>query len=929
MSPTASNTAARWQLRLLGGFALSDGQSHAQRLPSRATQLILARLALAPQRDHPREELIDLLWPEAEREVGRNRLRQALSELRSVLQPAGERASPLLLADRHVVRLAPGALASDVQALRQALAEADMAAAAQLYRGELLPGHFDDWVLEERRHLERDTSRLLARRALRPSPSEQPEQHERHDQPPTAPPLPSRHWLPAYLTRSLGYEEAAAALTAAVRAQRLVLLRGPGGAGKTRLAVQVARALAEGVLPDVDPALRFDAVVFVPLAGITSALGMAEAILKALRSEGAGTAADAAAQLETLLAGRRVLLVLDNFEQLVEAGRELLAHWLVQLPGLHLLVTSRRALGLDGEHEQALHALALPAPEATLAEQMSNPAVALFVDRARAARSSFQLGPRNHHQVAAVVRLLQGLPLAIELAAARVRSISLAQMQAMLEAALQGQPDAAFALLSRSGPRGGDDPRHASMLRVLEWSFLHLSPAARALLDVLCVCAGGATLQAAAAISGLALHEVATQLDELVASSVVYTSHGHDEAGDERTRCQPFEPVREYALHQLDVSAQAALRWRHWHWLQAWSAGLGSAPSLAAFGDEQNNLIAGWQFGVQQHQAAQVLASALHCARALDDVTLPPSTLALLGQCLASVGDDAELCARAHALLAEQCFESGQRDAASAHAEQSLRLMPDDSPHRAEALHAAVRMRLRIHDDVQTLDALIDAGLRLAAQHQRFDLQARLLALQAVLIVRRDRQFARSVELHTQALALWRSHGAPQRVTEGLVNLALSLGFVHRVPEQLALLQQAQRAAAAQGQQRLLAFAHSIGGYALADLGRWDESAASYRSCLQLAWAHSAWREWFYALWNLPRTLAHLRQPERAIALLAFADVFASERFGQLGRTDLRERRRSRRLVRALLGAEREASLWAQGRTLGMAEAMALALAPY
>lgn len=157
------------------------------------------------------------------------------------------------------------------------------------------------------------------------------------------------------------------------------------------------------------------------------------------------------------------------------------------------------------------------------------------------------------------------------------------------------------------------------------------------------------------------------------------------------------------------------------------------------------------------------------------------------------------------------------------------------------------------------------------------------------------------------------------------MNLALALGFVHRVPEQLALLEQARDAAAALGQQRLHAFSCSVIGYALADLRRWDPSAASYRRCLGLAWTHSAWREWFYALWNLPRTLAHQRRPEVAIKLLAFADRFASERFGQLGWSDLRERRRTRRLVRAQLGTVREAALWAAGRELSMAEAMRLA----
>ena len=935
--------SARWHLRLLGRFELSDGTTTLHRLPSRAVLLILARLALAPQRDHPREELIDLLWPAVDLAVGRNRLRQALSSLRSVLEPGGEAGMAMLMADRHTVRLAPGAVASDVDALRAALRAGHASAAAALHHGELLPGHFDEWVLEERREVEEAVARAGAAAAPNARPDDQAPRAAHaasaasaaRAPPPLA--LAAMHWLPAYVTRMLGYEEAGAGLASAVQAHRLVLLRGPGGAGKTRLAVEVARWLAHratGLAGAAEEKLPFDAVVFVPLASVTTAAALCEAVIRALRSEGAsgtagaGTAAplNATAQVEHALAGRSVLLVLDNFEQLVDVGQSTLSQWLTRLPTLHLLVTSRRALGLDGEHEQALEALALPPPGASLQDHARNPAVALFADRARAARGSFSLNERNHARVAAIVQLLHGLPLAIELAAARVRSIALPQMQFMLEAALSGQPDAAFALLMRSGPRAADDPRHASMLHVMQWSFQHLSPAARGVLDVLSVFAGGATLDAVAAMSGLALHEAAMHLDELVASSVVTTCQHLQQGGDDVTRYQPFEPVREFALMGLDAGAVAALRSGHWRWVQSWCAGLGRAPSLAEFRDEQANLIAAWDFAAGHDRPAAVLASALHCLRALDDVTLPPSALALLRRCLAATTQDDELRARVHALLAEQCFESGQSDTACEHAEQARRQMPPASRFCADALYVAARIRLRVHNDTTTTGALIDEGLALAVQHQRIDTQARLLTLRGICIARRARDYAGKIELDTQALALWRAFGAPARVTEGLVNLALALGFVHRVPEQLALLAQAQTTAAAQGQVRLQAFVLSVTGYALADLCRWEESAASYRACLHVAWSHSAWREWFYALWNLPRTLAHQRQPERAAPLLAFADRFAAERFGQLGWSDLRERRRTRRLVRAQIGAEREAALWSQGRELTMAQAMRMAL---
>ena len=180
--------------------------------------------------------------------------------------------------------------------------------------------------------------------------------------------------------------------------------------------------------------------------------------------------------------------MLDNFEQLVEVGRNDLTAWLSRLPGLHLLVTSRRALGLDGEVEQALPALSLPTAGAALHEHALNPAVALFADRARAVRADFHLNERNHALVAAIVRELQGLPLAV---------------------------------LTRGGSRAADDSHHASMLRVVEWSWRHLDPGSQALLGWLAAFDGGATLRAVQAMRGDADAAcVAGGLDDLVAASV-------------------------------------------------------------------------------------------------------------------------------------------------------------------------------------------------------------------------------------------------------------------------------------------------------------------------------------------------------------------------------------------------------------------------
>lgn len=121
-SDAPADAPAGWRLRLLGAVELLNAQARPVRLPTRAATLLLARLAMAPQRQHPREELMDLLWPGVDNETGRNRLRQALSVLRSLLEAAAAATAPVLYADRRAVWLAPGAVACDVVAFEQALA---------------------------------------------------------------------------------------------------------------------------------------------------------------------------------------------------------------------------------------------------------------------------------------------------------------------------------------------------------------------------------------------------------------------------------------------------------------------------------------------------------------------------------------------------------------------------------------------------------------------------------------------------------------------------------------------------------------------------------------------------------------------------------------------------------------------------------------
>ena len=154
---------AVWQIQLLGGLRATHGNSVITRFPSRPIAMLLARLALQPQRRHAREELIELLWPNVELDVGRSRLRQVLSTLRRLLEPPDLPPYSVLSADRQTIGLTADAVSSDVREFEQLLRQGAIAQALDCYRGDLLPGFLDEWIEDERARLSALYERALAR----------------------------------------------------------------------------------------------------------------------------------------------------------------------------------------------------------------------------------------------------------------------------------------------------------------------------------------------------------------------------------------------------------------------------------------------------------------------------------------------------------------------------------------------------------------------------------------------------------------------------------------------------------------------------------------------------------------------------------------------------------------------------------------------
>ncbi|WP_083983598.1 BTAD domain-containing putative transcriptional regulator [Actinomadura hibisca] len=349
--------------------------------------------------------------------------------------------------------------------------------------------------------------------------------------PETSAPPSSRTNLPAVLGELVGRADAIAETRVLLRDHRLVTLTGPGGVGKTRLALETA-ARSVAAFPD--------GVWLVELAG--SAAEPAEVIAATLgvRDE-AGPLECPAERLGGALGDRRLLLVLDNCEHLIEEVAELAERLLSAAPGLRVLATSREPLDIPGERVEPVRPLHLPGADIAPETLRTFSAVELFVTRAAASSPGFALTPETAAPVAAICRRLDGLPLALELAATRVRSLGVHELAARL--------DDRFTVL-KAGKRGGP-ARQRTLRAVIDWSWELLSPAERTVLRRLAVHADGCTLEAAERVSGADLDV----LPHLVDRSLVVHANG---------RYRLLESVAAYCQERLDEAGeQQELRERH------------------------------------------------------------------------------------------------------------------------------------------------------------------------------------------------------------------------------------------------------------------------------------------------------------------------------------------------------------------------------
>ena len=648
-------SSVKWKIELLGGLRASRGDKSVARFETRRAAVLLARLAHYLRRAHPREELIEMLWPDEDIEVSRLRFRQVLTTLRRSLESVAPAEEAVLLADRSTVQLDAAATTVDTILFEEAVKGAAQAESAEkrsqaysqaveAYRGELLPGFYEDWVLQERQrladvyvgallglsgalremgdlaaaviHVEkaiaadplredshcelmrlyadlgrtpdalkryRDLEQLLWKefrilpaagtQALAESLRQRTEQSAApllKEPGPAAPSIspeilapeppagPEGTALPVPRSRFFGRESEIEQIVAMLPARELpssplVTLSGPGGTGKTRLVIEVARRLQQEY---------GDAVWFVPLDSVTKAQDVATAIADVVCPDSRGPH-EPLAQIVRQLGRRPTLLILDNFEQVGEGGAHVVSSLLERISDLRCLVTSRSLLRIDGEQEFYVSPLPVPAKtsgpaDLEPADGLSCPSVQLFLDRVQRGRPGFELTETNRNAILELCRRLEGIPLAIELAAAWASALSPEQMLERLSRR--------FELLVSN--RKSAHVRHQSLLTTIEWSYEQLTTEQQQLFLNLSVFRGGWSLEAAEAIACATESEPAANssratpvivlLEQLRSHSLVLSEN----IGNEM-RFRMLETLREFANEALANEAARRLRERH------------------------------------------------------------------------------------------------------------------------------------------------------------------------------------------------------------------------------------------------------------------------------------------------------------------------------------------------------------------------------
>jgi predicted ATPase/DNA-binding SARP family transcriptional activator len=781
--------------------------------------------------------------------------------------------------------------------------------------------------------------------------------------------------LPVQFTRFFGREEEIARLRELLLATetRLVTLTGSGGTGKTRLALAAAERLR----------MAFEgAIWFIPLADLADADLIPSKALEALRLQ-RSPSVEPLEQVVHFLSRQPSLLLLDNFEHLVSDGASFVRTLLERVPTLTCLVTSRQRLDLAGEREVQVGPLPVPetargkgegaegnrvhpenrlplapcpSPEALL--QCAS--VRLFVDRAQAVRPDFQVTAANAAVVTALCARLEGLPLAIELAAARAGVLTPQQMLARLERR--------FELLVRRGRPA--DPRHRSLRAALDWSYQLLSSEVQRFFRQLSVFRGGWTLEAAAAVC----EEPAALecLEQLRESSLMVA----EEAGPE-IRYRVLETLREFGAEQLGPEERVALERRHGTYYRALAEAaephLTRADQVVWFERlerEHNNFRAALRWSVEQREAETGLRLGGALKHFWEARGYQAEGLASLAELLALPEAAKRTAVRAKALMGASRLAGNQGDftVAQALAEESLAIGRElgDEETIASSLFQLGYLA-HIQGDQETARALCEESLKIgqrlgstqviafslfglgkAARFQGDYETAWALFEECLTIYRElgDRRNASSALNYLGDTAVQQdNYPAAQALYEESLALKRELGDNSGIAATLrrlgdVALLQGDCETARRFYEESLSISREVNDKgeiagALSTLARVASEQGDYRVAQAfLAESVALWRERGNTWWGIHECLAELAgvalgqgQAARAARLFGatealFGAISAPQPAAEQGRHE-----RQLASIRAALGDEAFAAAWAAGRAMSLDEAIAEALA--
>ena len=597
------------KVRLLARFEItSDGKPVA--ITSRPAQSLFAFLILSAGTSHRREKLAGMLWPDSLEETARDNLRHALWRIRKSLpvSPTTEYllADDLSLAFNASAEYWLDV--AELEKLSEAASTDELIAALSLYHGELLPGFYDEWAVLQREQInsvfEKKMTRLMslledekrwldildwaeswiklgqkpepAYRALMSAhaakgdrsrvamiyercvkslkelgmePSEQTKElyenlksgkETSRAEPGSKTTVAKEVFssIPVPLTSFIGRENELKEIARLLSTSRLLTLTGPGGVGKTRLAIQTAH----------DSIKKFrEGVFWVSFVGLSDGNLILQEIAQSFNIREVSNVL-LIESLKSYLKSKDILLVIDNCEHLIRACALYVEQLLAACPKLKILATSIEALGLFNETIWQVPSLPLPETQGSLSlKQLQGFAsIKLFDERASIAKMGFALDERNASSIARICQRLDGIPLAIELAAARIKMLTVEEIAERL--------DDRFSLLT-SGSRTAI-LRHQTLRATIDWSYDLLTEPERILLRRLAVFAGGFTLEAAEAIcsQGIKRSDILDLLGRLVDKSLVIVEADLETSA---TRYRLLETLRQYALEKLTRTEEA------------------------------------------------------------------------------------------------------------------------------------------------------------------------------------------------------------------------------------------------------------------------------------------------------------------------------------------------------------------------------------